>query len=263
MSNLPIIVGGFYRSGTTLVRRLLDAHSRIHCGPEIKFFKDYYSDYIDDSLGHIRFFKTARSIGLDEADLLNLFGGCFVEFHRRAARVHGKERWADKDPENVLRLADWQRLLPDGFVFLYVRRHPLDTLASLKEAGFFKTVPAEIEERCGLYGRFHEQATAYVGAHSTSSVVVHYEDIVAHPATAVRQIFETLGETFEPKVLEHFYAPERRSGIEDPKISSTRRIHSDSVGRWKRDLTLEEKRTAIALLPPSLFDCYEPPSLSQ
>jgi Sulfotransferase family len=37
----PIVVGGCYRSGTSLVRRLLDSHPRIHCGPEVKLFRDY------------------------------------------------------------------------------------------------------------------------------------------------------------------------------------------------------------------------------
>ena len=51
----PIIIGGFYRSGTTLFRRLIDSHSRIHCGPEVKYFEDYFGDYIHDDLAHKRF----------------------------------------------------------------------------------------------------------------------------------------------------------------------------------------------------------------
>ena len=44
----PIIVGGCHRSGTSLVRRLLNAHSRIYCGPEVKFFRDFFKDERDD-----------------------------------------------------------------------------------------------------------------------------------------------------------------------------------------------------------------------
>lgn len=40
-SQQPIIIGGCYRSGTTLLRRLLDSHSNVHCRPEVKFFNDY------------------------------------------------------------------------------------------------------------------------------------------------------------------------------------------------------------------------------
>lgn len=66
--NRPIVVGGCYRSGTSLVRRLLDSHPCIHCGPEVKFFRDFYADYIDveDPISHLRFMVTARTL-LEEA----------------------------------------------------------------------------------------------------------------------------------------------------------------------------------------------------
>ncbi|MBN1668064.1 MAG: sulfotransferase, partial [Anaerolineales bacterium] len=109
----PIIVGGFYRSGTSLLRRLLDGHSRIHCGPEVKFWRDFYSDYIDDDLKHLRFFKTARSLGLPEDQLLSIFGNAYVEFLEQATRHHNKKRWADKNPENLLYLRQWNQLLDE------------------------------------------------------------------------------------------------------------------------------------------------------
>jgi hypothetical protein len=44
----PIIIGGCHRSGTSLLRRILNARSRIHCGPEIKFLRDFHGDYYGD-----------------------------------------------------------------------------------------------------------------------------------------------------------------------------------------------------------------------
>ena len=35
-SNSPIFIGGAGRSGTTLLRVMLDSHPRIYCGPELK-----------------------------------------------------------------------------------------------------------------------------------------------------------------------------------------------------------------------------------
>src|SRR5437762_3114343 len=115
----PIIVGGCYRSGTSVIRRILDAHSRIHCGPEVKFFRDFYGDYLDDRLQHLRFMTTARAI-LPETDLLDVLGRAFVAVHERAAACAGKPRWADKNPENVLYLSEWQRLLRDHWLFVHV-----------------------------------------------------------------------------------------------------------------------------------------------
>src|SRR6266700_7471909 len=97
-SSWPIVVGGCHRSGTSLVRRLLDSHSRIHCGPEVKFFRDFYGDYFDDPLDHLRFTRSARSL-LGEDELLEVVGRAFVLLHERAAHRAGKQRWADKVPE--------------------------------------------------------------------------------------------------------------------------------------------------------------------
>ena len=111
MSNSdPIIIGGFYRSGTTLIRRLLDSHSNIHCGPEVKFFKDFHGHYLNDPLSHVRFFETARFY-LSNESLLDIFGKAFVEFHNTAMHSAKKLRWADKNPENVLYLNEWNKIL--------------------------------------------------------------------------------------------------------------------------------------------------------
>ena len=100
-SEWPVVVGGCHRSGKSLVRCLPDAHPRIHYGPEVPFFRDFYGDYLEDALHHLRFTQAARSL-LSEDELLDVLGRGFVAVHERAANRAGKPRWADKAPENVL-----------------------------------------------------------------------------------------------------------------------------------------------------------------
>ena len=245
---VPIIVGGFFRSGTSLVRRLLDSHSRIHCGPEVKFFRDFYGQYPRDDLAHARFFSTVRSLGLDDEELLRLFGAAFIQAHVRAAAKAGKARWADKNPENVIFLRHWELLLPDGFFFVHVVRNPLDVLASLKETGFPKMLPAEVGERAALYANYRRAGEEFARKHPGRSFTLDYESLVADPARVLSELFDFLGERFEPGVLTSFNDPQRGQGLEDPKVSRTREIHRLSVDRWRTELTVEEVATARVLL---------------
>ena len=232
----PIIVGGCYRSGTSLVRRLLDSHPRIHCGPEVKLFRDFYANYLgaEDPFAHLRFMATARSL-LREGEVLNVLVGALVEIHERAARAVGKPRWADKVPENLLFLDEWQRALGDGWVLLHVVRNPLDTLASMEEANFWMSVPTALEERIEMYVQFTEAGLRFGEQYPDRYVRLSYEDLVGNPEATVRSLMANLGERFHPRQLEINSSP-HQPGLEDHKAARASRIHGESVGRWRRVL---------------------------
>lgn len=234
----PIIVGGCYRSGTSLVRRILNAHSRIYCGPEVKFFRDFYGNYFHDPIRHLRFTTSARNL-LPEPELLKVLGGAFVTLQERAAEMAGKPRWADKNPENVLYLDQWQRLLGEEWLMVHVVRNPLDTLASIKEMEFPLTIPAELDARTNLYNRYIQAGTDFGSAHPDRYHRVLYEELVSNPAQVVYALMSWLDECFEPE-QRTFNNLSHQSGLEDPKVAKTSTIHRQAVGRWRELLTPEE-----------------------
>ena len=231
--NRPIVVGGCYRSGTSLVRRVLDSHPCIHCGPEVKLFRDFYGDYlgVEDPIVHLRFMTTARSL-LPEGELLEVLGQALVEIHERAARVAGKARWADKAPENVVFLEEWQRILGDAWVFLHVVRGPLDTLASIEESGFPRSIPAGLDKRIDLYLDYAQAGLRFAEQHPDRYVRVRYEDLAADPEPTVRELMASLGEEFHSRQLA-INALAHQAGLEDPKAARASEIHSSSLGRWR------------------------------
>ncbi len=234
----PIIVGGFHRSGTSLVRRMLNAHSHIYCGPEVKFLRDFYGDYAQDPLKHLRFFSSARSM-LPEADLLRITGRAFVELHECAAAQAGKPRWADKNPENVIYLADWERLLGGDWLFVQIVREPRDTLASIKDIRFPLTIPEGLQDRIELYKRYTLAGLEFGATHSQRYYRLRYEELVRSPERVLGDLMKFLGERAEPGQLA-FNSKPQQCGLEDPKIAATSRVHDDSVGKWKTILTPEE-----------------------
>ena len=93
----------------------------------------------------------------------------------------GKPRWADKNPENVLYLEQWQRLLGDSWLMIHVVRNPLDTLASIKEVEFPLTIPAGLEARIAFYLRYLEAGLRFGAAHPDRYCRVVYEQVVDKP----------------------------------------------------------------------------------
>jgi hypothetical protein len=45
-------------------------------------------------------------------------------------------------------------------------------------------------------------------------------------------------------MIEGAFAGARQRGLEDPKIEHTTAIHAQSLGRWKRDLAVDDARFA-------------------
>jgi hypothetical protein len=236
----PIVVGGCHRSGTSVVRRILDAHPRIHCGPEVTFFRDFYGAYGEDPLAHLRFARTVRDL-VPEEDALDVLGRAFVELHERSARRAGKPRWADKAPENVLYTAEWDRILDGRYVLVQLVRNPLDTVASM-HGRFPLTLPDGLESRIEMYRTYTEAGLAFGRAHPERYMRVVYEDLCGEPAAVVRQLMEWLGEELDLVQLA-FNAVPHEVGLEDPEVAGTDRVHAESVGRWRS--TLGEKEATL------------------
>jgi hypothetical protein len=241
----PLFVAGFFRSGTSLVRRILDSHPRIHCPTEIKLFKDFFGHYINDPLAHVRFFQSLHSAGARQELVLEVMGPAYLELRRRMAEELGKPRWADKDPEHLLYLDSIEKIAP-GFQLILCIRDPRDILSSLAEARFNKTIPPNFGDRLALLVQHWQSALRFLESNPTRTHVIEYEYLVSQPAESLSGLFYFIDEPYSPGILDSCFTRHVSRGLEDPKLRQTTRIHSDSVARWKNDLTTEESQEVMA-----------------
>lgn len=229
------------------MRRILDAHPRIHCGPEVTFFRDFFEEYDGDPLAHLRFARTIRSI-VDEDDALRALGAAYLRLHEVAAARAGKVRWADKSPDNAVHLEHWSSLLGDRWFYVHVVRSPLDTLASIADAGFPRSIPASLEGRIAHYNRYASLGLDFVEQHPDRSQVVLYERLVDAPAPTIHDLMGGLAEASHPSQVT-FNEVAHQPGLEDPKVTRSDTIHGESVGRWSTELdpaTADRIRSATA-----------------
>lgn len=235
---------------------MVDSHSAISCGPELKFLIDFHDDYTSrDHLRHARFTTTARQ-ALGDEGAFALLGGAFVSVHERAAARAGKRRWADKNPENVLYADAWDRLLGEDWLLIHLHRDPADVLCSMEEAGFPYDGPDRVWKRIAHWRRHVLAAAEAAYRRPGRALHLAYEELVHDPRPSMERLMSWLGESFEDAQLDPG-ARTRRHGLEDPKAPGRRSIETTSVGRHRDEEfepgIREELEALRSLRPASMW----------
>jgi Sulfotransferase family len=187
----PIFVVGCPRSGTTMMRAILNAHPHISCGPETGFL-----------LGLNRWERR-------HPDTPARFGSSREEFHRQArallddlheslAAVEGKQRWADKTPTHAIILDFIDALYPTCQV-IHMVRDPVDVIDSERRKHGLQRA-----RRTSADWPRHVAAARHFGqTHPPDRYLeIRYEHLVQDPEKVLRDMFAWLGEPWSSEVLE-------------------------------------------------------------
>jgi hypothetical protein len=255
-ASAPVLVGGCGRSGTTLMRVILDTHPNICCGPESHLFVPQWP----------RPDKLARRFELSEQELDTMLTASrsqaeFIEtFFAFYARSRGKTRWAEKSPRNVLHLDYIFEHFPNAR-FVHMIRDGRDTICSLRTHPRHKVVEGQLVELNTRHplepciARWVGDVRAGLQRRGDPRYIeVRYEALVTDPRATLMPLFEFLNEPFDERVLTYH---QQQGNSRDPRHfpqnpEATRALYTAAVARWQRDLTTDEialvKREAGPLL---------------
>jgi hypothetical protein len=215
----PIFIIGVHRSGTTLLRRILDSHPDIACPPESQFMAHFF-----DLVQHERSMIGLADLGFHEADALRMLRQSASQFHEIYRRSKGKRRWADKTPEYVLHLPGLHKLYGGMADYVFMFRHPLD-VATSRWSRLLHLVQRPGEDElitiCHLVRNAEQAQLDFLEQHGHGSFVLFYEDLVARPEPVLRELCARLGETWNECLLRHDELP-HDFGLEDPIVRVTR-----------------------------------------
>lgn len=248
----PIFIAGLYGSGTTLLRYVLDSHRRIACGPESDFIAG-----LAPLLEHPLYRQGLGALGVDEDHLVAKLRHLCLEIFGNYAASWDKARWADKTPAYVDHLPLIDRLFPEAR-YLFLHRHALDQAHSFTRGGTFSRPALECFGSPGADLRL--RATHYWCAKTQRlldfeegvgdrGLRLRYEDLGERPEEILRQVFDFLGEAWEPAVLEFWKKP-HDMGHEHGRVMATRGI--ETRGGHYREWPPELRKACLELATPEL-----------
>ena len=253
MSDKPgIVVVGSPRSGTTLVRRILDAHPNIACPPETYLLsaaaRFLYQDRFSAGL-RIGVLDGLSFAGFEEREVLERLRRFAFAFFEEYAAKAGKPRWAEKTAFDAFHLAQIRRLCEGHVKFICISRHGLDVAASLHDLvgktggyveelhAYLRNYPEPLEALARAWidtaSAVHELAQDLGSGPDPSAIALRYEDLVEEPEAQVRRVLEFLDEPYDDELLPRALSGTGGFGFGDWKTYGKVKIDSSSVGRWE------------------------------
>jgi hypothetical protein len=216
------------RSGSTLLRMMLDAHADLAIPSETHFVPELIEAFdgrrlsADEVLRMLREHRRWEDFHLDPDLLLArlrerdpLTAGAAVRaFFGLYAESQGKPRWGDKTPEYVQSMRQIERALPEAR-FVHVIRDGRDVALSrtrwrLKRVGRKPPV-----ERLAKKWKKAITVARRQGSKVGHYVEVRYEDLIAETEPTLRRVCEFVELEFDPGMLRYYEgAAERLAEID-------------------------------------------------
>jgi hypothetical protein len=269
---MPFIVGA-PRSGTTMLRLMLDAHPDLAIPPETGFlalcaglhasppitaedFVRQISHFPPDAptWPDFRLREDALVAALGTEPPFDIPAGLRKFYEMYAARF-GKTRAGDKTPLYCFYVASIHEWLPEAR-FIHLVRDGRDVALSWRKT-WFSPGPEMTDQAAGWVR--HVEAVREAARTSPVPVLeVRYETLVTTPAQVLEAICRFIELPFHPAMLEHHRGAAARLSEHGARVSSTgmiavtaeqRRaqqvrtvspVSNERVGAWQREMTHDE-----------------------
>jgi hypothetical protein len=261
---VPFAVG-MNRSGTTLLRMMLDAHPKLTIPPETHFVPDLIDVERREGASPELFCEVITSqrewgdFGFDEETLLARLSSiqgldassAIRAFFELYAELQGKPRWGDKTPRYVSRMRAIEKALPEAR-FVHVIRDGRDVALSVLERTVKDRTVAAVA------GRWQEKVSKARrdAPRLRHYLEVRYEDLILEPEATLKEVCAFVELDWDEAMLDyHQRAAERLEEMarelpdQDGKtrLSVERRMAThartreppdpDRVARWRRQMS--------------------------
>lgn len=240
------------RSGSTLLMRMLAAHSEIYSRPEPHLLPPLahlgYYDTVDAApFDHLQAAAAIREFVADlprgEQDYLDACRAYTDILYGRMlmARGKGKRYFLDKTPANALVLPFLSKLYPEAR-YVVLLRHPAAIFASYANS-FFDGDYAAAHRFNPILHRYVPAIARFLRSAAVPMVRVQYETLVQEPEEELQRVCAFLEVPFEPGMIEYGRHEFSGRGLGDPiTVGRHTRPITESVERWAEELARDPQK---------------------
>jgi len=242
----PVFLVGLHRSGTTLVRQIVDSHSSIACPPETFFLKG-----LANALEEKLFLNGVKGMGFGREEAVIALRQCADFLYETYRQSKGKSRWADKTPGYLMLLPFIEEMYGPECQYVMIYRHPLDVTESLLRKGWdFMSYHEDPFKNVLMYVRDGlERQEQFEASHAGRWHRLFYEELMSDKETELRAMFEFLGEQWEPEVIDYGRFP-HDYGLGDPEALLLKG-YRPNIGSW-RGWKNDRIEKALEILGPQM-----------
>lgn len=235
----PIFVMGCHRSGTSLVRRILNSHRNIACPPETNYLIHFIQMLRDDNS------LSGLSGLVEKENIKNEVAHMAFRLHESFRIANNKTRWADKTPQYVPYFEEIASIAPDDTQFVVVFRNPFDIAYSIYSRGWKldDLDKDDLVNACLYTKKIVEKLCEIASRESVFSI--NYERLVKDPEQQTKALCAFLNEPWDDAMIRPWDF-DHNFGTEDPIARSKKRFELSSQN-WKA-LAPSQRETMVDIL---------------
>ena len=247
--DVPILIVGMPRSGTTLVEQILSSHPEVGAGGELAFWRDHMTGFRMDRTRRVDpawVRSTARDYQVLLSDL-----------------CPGARRVTDKMPQNFNFIAPFHDVFPRGRI-IHCMRNPIDTCLSIYFQNFSRNVDFAYDrgDLVAFYRQYQRLMAHWRSVLPAGCMLeVQYEQLVADPEPLTRKMIEFCGLEWDDACLHH---ERNRRPVRTASLWQARQpLYNSSVARWQKyrpwlgeleEFLSDAERESSPIASPQLHD---------